>query len=46
MEARLLLAAIVQRYHLVLAPKAKIEPRPQATLGFAAGVPMQVIRRF
>jgi cytochrome P450 len=42
MEARLLLAAIAQRYRLQLPPGFQVEVNPLATLGCKGSVPMQV----
>lgn len=45
MEARLLLATIVQHYRLALSPDAKPKRRAGPTLGFEAGAQMQVISK-
>lgn len=45
MEARLVLAAIVQRYRLVQSDNGEIRPLAGATLGFERGAPMLVRRR-
>jgi cytochrome P450 len=44
MEARLLLATIVQRYRLALLPDANIRAHGGTTLGFEVGAPMRVVR--
>jgi len=45
MEARLLLATIVQHYRLALLPDARPKLRAGPTLGFEAGAQMQVISK-
>lgn len=45
MEARLILATIVQRYHLALAPGHVVEPEPLITLRPKYGMKMQVTAR-
>jgi len=45
MEAALLLATIMQQFHLALAPGQQIVPRPSVTLRPAHGVTMTLHRR-
>ncbi len=44
-EATLLLATIIQRYHLQLAPNTRVEMEPQITLRVKNGLPMELTRR-
>jgi cytochrome P450 len=45
MEGVLLVAAIAQKFRLVVEPDAQVQPDPALTLRFKAGLPMRVQRR-
>jgi cytochrome P450 len=45
MEAALILASVLRRYHLTRVPEAKVEPFASITLRPLGGMPMQVARR-
>jgi len=46
MEAQLILVMIAQRYRLLLAPGARVEPQPALTLRPRYGLPMTLSHRF
>jgi len=45
MEAALILASVLRRYHLTGVPEAKVEPFASITLRPLGGMPMEVARR-